>query len=177
MDQKRESENLIERMEEDAPTPGLDDEDNSIMSKPMNEAQSSMLNSDLDQPEMEQTASKLAPVKISYSPGNLDEMEELIESVVEEKWQSLIESFGDIGLWKDKVRTEVLSIKQELVRLEGRFENLQKAVLGKIRSYDEHMVEVGSEIKALEKVFGKILDPLTTNIKELGKIANEMKKK
>ena len=93
-----------------------------------------------------------------------------------EKWQSLIENFGDIGLWKDRVRIEVSSIKQEILRLENRFENLQKAILGKIKSYDENIVEVGSDIKALEKVFAKILDPLTTNIKELDRITKQLKK-
>ena len=119
---------------------------------------------------------KQYPIKIDYSQSNFDEIEELVESVVNEKWQSLIENFGDIGLWKDRVRIEVSSIKQEILRLENRFENLQKAILGKIKSYDENIVEVGSDIKALEKVFQKILDPLTTNIKELDRITKHLKK-
>ncbi len=175
MNEKRENETLMEKMEEDAPEPGMmSDSPATIMGQPEG-AESSMLNSDLDQDQ--NSHAKVPPVKIDYTQTNLDEMEELIESVVEEKWQSLIENFGDIGLWKDKVRTEILSIKQELVRMENRLENIQKAVLGKVKSYDEHMIEVGSEIKALEKVFGKIIDPLTTNIKELDRITNELKKR
>lgn len=106
----------------------------------------------------------------------IDEIEELVESVVEEKWRSLMENFGNIGLWKEKVRTDLLSIKQELVRIENRFENLQKAVLGRIQSYDKNITDVGSEVRALEKVLEKILNPLTTNIKELTRITEKLKK-
>ena len=116
-----------------------------------------------------------SPINIEYS-SNLDEMEELIESVVEEKWRSFIENFGDIAIWKDRVRTELTSVKQELIRLEERFDNLQKAVLGRIKSYDKNILEVGSEIKALEKVFQNIIQPLNTNIKELSRITNKLKK-
>ena len=116
-------------------------------------------------------------LKIDYSQSNIDEIEELIESVVDEKWRDFIGDFGNIGIWKEKVRQEVGSIKQELIRLENRFENLQKAILNKVRSYDENIIEVGSNIKALEKVFSKILDPLTSNIKDLDKITKELKKR
>lgn len=116
------------------------------------------------------------PAQIDYPQTDLDQIEELIEAVVEEKWRSLIENFGNIGLWKNKIQTEVSSIKQELMRVENRLEDLQKAVLGKVDSYDKHIVEVNSEIKALEKVFQKIMDPLTTNIKELNKITQKLKR-
>ena len=162
----------MQRMEEDAPDP--EGETPSMLDQPVTE----QVQEERSQQERYSSSGSTlsAPVKINYSQSNLDEMEELIESVVEEKWRSLIENFGDIGLWKDKVRTEILSIKQELVRLENRFENIQKAVLGKIKTYDENIIEVGSEIRALEKVFGKIIDPLTTNIKELDRITKQLKK-
>jgi len=114
------------------------------------------------------------PMNVEFGT-NLDDIEELIESVVEDKWRSFIENFGDIAIWKDKVRTEVISIKQELVRLEDRFENLQRAVLGRIETYDKNILDVGTEIKALEKVFQNIIQPLNSNIKELSKITNKMK--
>ncbi|MBI2499502.1 hypothetical protein HYV88_04640 [Candidatus Woesearchaeota archaeon] len=115
------------------------------------------------------------PVALEFGT-NLDDIEELIESVVEDKWRSFIENFGDIALWKDKMKTEVISIKQELVRLEDRFENLQRAVLGRIQTYDKNILEVGTEIKALEKVFQNIIQPLSSNIKELSRLTEKLKK-
>ncbi len=109
--------------------------------------------------------------------GSTEDFQELAESIINEKWEELVSSVGNITLWKEKVQTDISSIKQEILRLEGRFENLQKAVLGRVEEYHSKISDVGSDIKALEQVFEKILQPLTTNIKELGKITEDLKKK
>jgi len=117
------------------------------------------------------------PIQMNYNPTAIDEIEELVESVVEEKWRSFMESFGDIALWKERTRIDLASVKQEVIRLQGRFENLQRAVLGRVQTYDKNITEVTSEIKALEQVFSRILTPLTSNIKELDRITKELKRK
>ena len=55
--------------------------------------------------------------------------------------------------------------------------DLQNSVVEKVSDYNRSVEDVGSEIKALEKVFKNILDPFTTNIKELNKITKELKGK
>lgn len=171
---KETNEDSSKDMIADAPSP----EKGSIMDQ-----DSSMFSQDQDSQDNAQrtpTNTRIpltgTPLKLDYSQLNIDEIEEIIESIVDEKWRSLIENVGDMGLFKDKVRTEVISIKQEIIRLQNRFENLQKAILGKIQHYDNHMVEVGSEIKAMEKAFSKIIEPLTDNIKDLERITNKLKK-
>lgn len=114
--------------------------------------------------------------QLAYNRSNIEEIESLIESVVEEKWRQAMEPFGDFNMWKEKVRTEIISIKQELLRTENRFENLEKAIIGKVHEYDTHVLNIGAEIKALDKVFQKIVQPLTENIKELSKITTRLKK-
>lgn len=106
-----------------------------------------------------------------------DRIHEIIEAVVAEKWQDLMGNVGNIAVWKEKVSNDVVSIKQELVRLEERFDQLQNAVLGRVSEYDQGIRGINSEMKALEKVFEKILEPLTSNIKELSRITEDMKKK
>ncbi len=109
--------------------------------------------------------------------GNLDDVEVLIESVIEEKWKNSIQRFGNLDVWKEKIRTDVSSVKQELIRLEHRFDNIEKAILGKISQYDRNIVNIGNEMKVLEQVFQKIINPLTSNIKELSRITKELKEK
>ena len=46
---------------------------------------------------------------------------------------------------------------------------------GKVREYSDDMRSIHTEMKALEKVFEKILEPLTDNIKELSKITEDLK--
>lgn len=105
-----------------------------------------------------------------------EEVEALIEQIIEEKWDILTGDLGDINIWKEKVRTEIISTKQELLRLEHRFEEVNKAVLGKVSQYDKSIKSVGTDVKAIEKVLQKILKPLTTNIKELQRLTTKLKK-
>jgi len=49
--------------------------------------------------------------------------------------------------------------------------------IGKSKEYGETMINIHSEMKALEKVFEKILEPLTDNIKELQRLTQDLKKK
>ncbi len=114
--------------------------------------------------------------QLAYNRANIEEMESLIESIVEEKWRIAMEPFGDFNLWKERVRTEIISIKQELLRIENRFENLEKGIVGKVHEYDSHVLNIGAELKALEKVFQRIVQPLTENIKELSRITGKLKK-
>jgi len=108
---------------------------------------------------------------------SMEYIEELAESIVKEKWEDLMKDVGNIALWRDKMQTDIRSIKQEVLRVEQRFENLQKGILGKVDEYEKGMVEVSSEIKALERVMQKITEPLTENIKELNKITRDLKER
>ena len=141
----------------------------------------------LDEPEQTETRNTQQSTNYNYSEtqgdgfqssrGNLDDVEALIESIIEEKWKNTIQRFGNLDIWKEKVKTDVISIKQELIRLEHRFDNIEKAILGKISQYDRNIVNIGNEMKVLEQVFQKIINPLTTNIKELSRITKELKEK
>jgi hypothetical protein len=101
----------------------------------------------------------------------------LVESIIDERWQEVVSSIGDIGLWKSSLDDELSSIKQEIVRMDQRYNNIQKAVLGKVDEYNENIMNINTEMKALEKVFEKIMEPLTDNIKELNRITKEMKER
>ena len=113
---------------------------------------------------------------MQQQPLATDQIQEIVEAIVEEKWQSVLDKFGDLGVWKEKVNRDVISIKQEIVRTQDRFLQLQKAVMGKVSEYNDNIVDVNTEMKALEKVFEKIIEPLTSNIKQLQKITERLKK-
>jgi hypothetical protein len=113
------------------------------------------------------------PQRDSYT----EKIEEITESIIKEKWEDFVKEMGDINIWKEKVRNDILSIKQELIRTQERFENLQRAVVGKVSEYDKDIRDVGTEIKALEKVLERIIDPLTSNIRDLQKVTDELKTK
>tara|TARA_Y100000310_G_scaffold202483_1_gene202672 strand:+ start:9546 stop:10208 length:663 start_codon:yes stop_codon:yes gene_type:complete len=105
-----------------------------------------------------------------------ERIEEIAESIINEKWQKMVEDVGDMNVWKEKVRTNIASMKQEILRVENRFESLQKVIVSKVNDYDKNISDVGSEIKALEKLLQKIIEPLTNNVNELSRITDRLKK-
>lgn len=113
--------------------------------------------------------------------GSVDQMdsvstEELIEALIDEKWNELVKDINKIVEWKDKADERVSKIEQSLVDLNKSFDNLHKAVVGKIGEYDKNILDVGTEIQAMEKVFQKVLPTFTDNVKELSRITDKIKK-
>lgn len=110
----------------------------------------------------------------SYSDSSV-KTEELVEAIIEEKWSELIKDVNKIVEWKNKMESKISELEIQLETLKDSFSDLNKAVVGKVNDYDKHILEVGSDIKAMEKVFSKVLPTFTENINELSRITNKMK--
>ncbi len=104
-------------------------------------------------------------------------IEELAEAIIDEKWNEIVRSINKIIDWKERLETRVSKIEQQLEDLNKSMDVLHKGVLGKITDYDQNLTNVGAEIKAMEKVFQKVLPSLTESVSELGRITEGMKKK
>jgi prefoldin subunit 5 len=104
-----------------------------------------------------------------------EQVEEISESVVDERIEDIKKEFKKLTDWKESAEARLVAIMQSLQDLSKNFDNLHTGVLGKIEEYDKGIVEVGTEIKALEKVFSKILPTLTENVSELSRITQKMK--
>lgn len=113
-----------------------------------------------------------------YGP-NLEtqRIEELAEAIIDEKWNEIVRSINKIIDWKERVEARVTKMEQQLDDMNKNFEMLHKGVLGKITDYDRNLTNVGAEIKAMEKVFQKVLPTLTENVAELSRITNNVKRK
>jgi len=123
-----------------------------------------------------------APEPSGFAPEPLerasyDAIEEIAESIIKEKWNEMIKNVGDIKLWKERVDIDIEGVKQELIRTQEKFENLQKALMGKLSEYSEGIIDVGTEMKALEKVLEKILLPLTKSVKDLQIVSENLSKR
>lgn len=137
-------------------------------------------------PSAEEASVSPAPSSVVYpsyesqqmplaQPGAYVDNNELIEAIIEEKWQNVVNAVGDIEVWKARFGDDLDAVKQELLRLGTRVDQLQQAVIGKVDDYNKNIAYMNSEIKALEQVLGKIIEPLTSNIKELNRITKDLK--
>ena len=106
-----------------------------------------------------------------------EEIEELVESVIDEKWNELAKDINKIVEWKNDVDSRIAKIEQRIDGIKDDFDKLHQAIIGKIGDYDKNILEVGAEIKAMEKVFSKVLPIFTENVNELNRITQVMKKK
>jgi hypothetical protein len=103
--------------------------------------------------------------------------EEMAEAIVEEKWQEFSRELAKMNEWKDATTSRLDKMEQSVNDMKGDLENLHKAIVSKISEYDKNLLDVGTEIKAMEKVFQKVLPELTGSVAELSRITKTVKTK
>ncbi|MEM2121408.1 MAG: hypothetical protein QXU20_01980 [Candidatus Woesearchaeota archaeon] len=105
-----------------------------------------------------------------------EKIEQIAEAIIDEKWNDLVESINKVIDWKNKMEARIVKIEQQLNDLKQQYTELQKGILEKVGEYDQHILDVGTEIKAMEEVFKKIMPAFTQNVNELSSIVKNLKK-
>jgi prophage DNA circulation protein len=121
-------------------------------------------------PSMEQHMSN------SFNDANRSVIEETTEAIINEKWKELMSNVQKINTWKDSMEHKMTVMENNFKNLQLNFDKLHHAIIGKIGEYDQNIINVGTEIKAMEKVFQKILPTFTENVSELSRITSKMHK-
>ena len=101
----------------------------------------------------------------------------LIEQIIEEKWHDLQKDIARINEWKEAISSRMDKTEQAVADMKADLEGLHKAIVARIGEYDKTLLDVGTEIKAMEKVFTKVLPEMTSSVQELGRIARGAKEK
>ncbi|HIJ10577.1 TPA: hypothetical protein HA278_00840 [Candidatus Woesearchaeota archaeon] len=103
-------------------------------------------------------------------------IEEVTETLIDEKWDQLIGEVRKIVEWKTQIEMKQRDLENTLTKLKEDFGTLHKGVLGKLDSYDGRMQDVGTELKAVGKVFKDVVPVFVENVKELGRLKDGIKK-
>ncbi len=112
-----------------------------------------------------------APTQDTYS--GRDNTEAIAESVVEEKWKELETKLRPLLEWKEKADIRITRIEQEITGIKENFDKLHEGVLGKISEYDTNLQDVGSSIKAMDKVMKEVLPELNESVNRLSRISKK----
>src|SRR3989338_2576386 len=105
-----------------------------------------------------------------------DRIEEITENMIDEKWDELIAEVKKIVQWKEKVEEKQNKLVSDVEKIKEDFKTLHGGVLGKLEEYDERMQDVGTELKALGRVFKDVVPEFVENVKELRSLKDEWKK-
>ena len=98
---------------------------------------------------------RLEPTPLPQELINKEQIEEIAEAIIDEKWKEFEEDIKIIIDWKEKTETKINQIEQQIKDLTNNLNNLQKSLINKISGYDKNIIDVGTEMKAMEKVFQK----------------------
>ena len=109
------------------------------------------------------------------SSGSSQDIEAAVEAIVEERWKEFEKKADRDKEWRDKTEGRLTRLEQYSADLKADLDNLHRAIVSKIADYDKNLLSVGTEIKAMEKVFQKVLPTLTENVGELSRITKEIK--
>lgn len=104
-----------------------------------------------------------------------EEIEEIAESIIEEKWKEFEEDVKKIIDWKDNTEARINQLDQQIKDLAASLNSLHKNIINKVSDYDRNLIDVGTEIKAMEKVFQKVLPSLTENVNKLERLSKGSK--
>lgn len=117
------------------------------------------------------------PVSSGAGTSDVETIEEISEEIVNEKMAEVKNSIEDLSEFKQNIQARVNDIDDRLKRIEMNIDRLQAALIGKVQEYNQNINALGTEMRAVEEGFSKVLNPLVDNIKELGKITERMKAK
>jgi len=105
-----------------------------------------------------------------------EDIEKLVESSIEKKWDKVSDSMGKIEDWKKIVDEKLTDFQSRLEQLDKRLSDSQNAITGKVEDYNKSIKDVNVELKALSQVFEKILPTFTENVKILQDVVKKSKK-
>jgi len=122
-------------------------------------------------------AQNYQPPKEMQAPVSIDEerIQEVAEAIIDEKWNEFAADIRRVIEWKEKSEDRIARIEQQLIDMRLSIDSLTKSIITKISSYDQNIVDVGTEIKAMEKVFQKVLPSLTESVNKLDRMAKNTK--
>ena len=104
-----------------------------------------------------------------------EQIQEIAETIINEKWDELSKDMKAVIDWKEKNENKVTQLQQQITDIRNDIQSLKGALLGKVSEYDKNISGVGTEIKAMEKVFQKVLPSLTESVNKLERMSKKPK--
>ena len=106
----------------------------------------------------------------------INELQKVIEEIIEEKWNSVDDKLNAMEVWKAKVEGQVSETGNKLDVINQRIDIFAQGMMGKTEEFKGTMVDVNTQMEAVEKLMGKLVPSLAEEIKELRSVVEKLKK-
>jgi uncharacterized protein YoxC len=106
-----------------------------------------------------------------------EEIEEIAEAIISERWQKISKDFDELKRSQEDLSSAISGVQERITSVEKKMDMVIQEILGKVEEYGKGISDVGTELKAMQRVFGTVMPTFTENIKELQEMVGEAKEK
>jgi len=99
--------------------------------------------------------------------------EVLVEQIIDEKWRELQKDLAKMNEWKDTLGSRLDKLEQSTADLQHSLLDVHRALIDQVSKSEKTLLDVGTEIKAVEKVLKDVVPQLTANIQELSRVTKK----
>jgi hypothetical protein len=118
-----------------------------------------------------------AAAKIPESPIGEITIEEIIEGVVDERWQDFEERLVDFEKRDMLLQAQIEDLRKRLKEIESLLREKEKGLANKLDEFGGSVENIEGRIGSIEKVFKDFLPELTQNIKNMSDLVDKIKEK
>ncbi len=101
----------------------------------------------------------------SKSTGN-DRIEEVVEAMIDEKWEVLVESVNKIVEWKERVDAQLAYLSDGMKNIVDGSSKVKEEIASKVHEYEEQIIDLKTDVEALNKVLKKVLPEVLSKVHE-----------
>lgn len=106
---------------------------------------------------------------------NTEMMNDIAEQIVAERFDKISKRISELSGFKARAEAMINNIDTRLQKVESSIDQLQISIMKKISDYVSDIGDIKSEMHGMQSSFGKIMDPLADNIRDLQKITKPKK--
>ncbi len=114
--------------------------------------------------EVEEEKEELPPEPEQASFPDLT-LEEIIEGIVAEKWQSFEEHLERLRKRDDELQKQIMDLRKEIESIREAMRKSEETFIAKLEEQGEQVASIGARIGSIEKVFKEFLPELTESMR------------
>lgn len=103
------------------------------------------------------------------------ELEELIEEIIDEKWEDVRSKLKDFENKRDEFTEKIDAVQERIDSLEEKHEEEKEKLEGKVDKTYDHIENIETRIGSVEKAFKEFLPSLTENVRSLSGIVDQLR--